>query len=85
MSNVTNVAVESGFYEFTADDGKDQPRFRGALSDIEGAMISALRRVDEEMRAPPRDHPNAGAIVAGSPCNLRERQRCANASCSRST
>ena len=53
ITNVTNVAVESGFYDLIGLDGEKSLGFEMGLSEIEAEMLSALPRVDAEKRPPP--------------------------------
>jgi hypothetical protein len=46
VTAVKNVAVESGFYEVTGDDGRPSDEVERALSTMEGPALAALRAIE---------------------------------------
>lgn len=51
-TSVRNVAVESGFYEVTDEDGKPTDALERTLAGLEGEAIAALTEIEERQELP---------------------------------
>lgn len=58
VTNIANVAVETGFYDSHDDNGKISVEVEDYLADVEGEAATALRELDRTGRPPPHGHAN---------------------------
>ena len=53
VTNVLNVAAESGFYDIVQPDGTKSKEVEDRLNQVEGEAAEAMRWIDSSMEAPP--------------------------------